>query len=161
MFTAGFVGGTMPAAPASTGATVTTATEDPRAAATAIAAHVSAFDAARGPYWCRLTFRSPPRAREWISLRNVPSGPVCSKGPLGELSARLPTKALVRPRCTRLRGGAMACRSNLCEADQCGACRRSPTDSVRELRDVVHPLCRMRPDGSISGSRACHHPDWS
>ena len=43
---------------------------------------------------------------------------------------------------------------NLCEAPLWRARPQASPDSVREQQDVVHLLCRLRPDGSISASRA-------
>ena len=61
------------------GATAATATERSDDRPRQRARHVPVqLDTARAPCWCRLTFRSPPRAREWISLeeRTIGASPL-------------------------------------------------------------------------------------
>ena len=79
----------------------------PTQPASASAPRVTQVLTALAPDRCRLTFRSPPRAQEWISGRNVPFTPRCSERRPAELSADWwpwPNATTLHPRPRRFPG---------------------------------------------------------
>ena len=83
------MGAAMPVAPEDCGAAANDHRAEPSPAVTAAPARSNEPGAVRAPYGCRLTIRSPPRAREWVSRRNVPFRLRPSEALQRELSIRL------------------------------------------------------------------------